>query len=81
MPAMLKGYFDRVFSYGFAFEFSDKGPKGLLKGKKAVIINTLGSTTREWFLSEGYHDAIKKITEGKIRFLFDTVIFKTQAAF
>ena len=25
MPAILKGYFDRVFSYGFAYAFSEEG--------------------------------------------------------
>eukprot|EP01107_Rhizomastix_libera_P015954 TRINITY_DN635_c3_g1_i3.p1 TRINITY_DN635_c3_g1~~TRINITY_DN635_c3_g1_i3.p1 ORF type:complete len:123 (+),score=19.25 TRINITY_DN635_c3_g1_i3:146-514(+) len=29
-PAILKGYIDRVFTYGFAYEFSAAGPKGLL---------------------------------------------------
>ncbi|MGF7057578.1 NAD(P)H-dependent oxidoreductase [Brassicibacter mesophilus] len=43
MPAMLRGYIDRVFSTGFAYKYSDEGPIGLLKGKKAVILQTTGS--------------------------------------
>src|SRR5690606_40356054 len=43
MPAILKGYFDRVFVPGFAFSVSEKGIEGLLKGKKAWIIQTTGS--------------------------------------
>jgi len=41
MPAMLKGFIDRVFSYGFAFSISENGVEALLKGKTAQIyINT-----------------------------------------
>jgi NAD(P)H dehydrogenase (quinone) len=47
MPAALKGFFDRVFTGGFAYDFSmgkDGNPKvaQLLKGKRAVVINTFG---------------------------------------
>jgi NAD(P)H dehydrogenase (quinone) len=47
MPAILKGFFDRVFTGGFAYNFSmgkDGAPKvkPLLKGKRAVVINTFG---------------------------------------
>ncbi len=42
MPALLKGYIDRVFSEGFAYSFTDTGGvKKLLKGKKVVLVNTL----------------------------------------
>src|SRR5690606_28064634 len=43
MPAVMKGYFDRVFVPGFAFESGDQGINGLLEGKKAWIIQTTGS--------------------------------------
>lgn len=43
MPAILKGYFDRVFVPGFAFSVGEEGPNGLLIGKKAWIIQTTGS--------------------------------------
>ncbi|MBD1382296.1 NAD(P)H-dependent oxidoreductase [Metabacillus arenae] len=42
MPAILKGYFDRVFTNGFAFRMSDNKMEGLLKNKKAVILQTTG---------------------------------------
>ncbi|MFC0272183.1 NAD(P)H-dependent oxidoreductase [Metabacillus herbersteinensis] len=42
MPAILKGYFDRVFTNGFAFRHSKDGPQGLLNGKKVIIIQTTG---------------------------------------
>lgn len=44
MPAMMKGYFDRVFTNGFAFRFEKSQVDGLLKGKKAVIFQTTSQT-------------------------------------
>lgn len=43
MPAILKGYVDRVFSYGFAYAYGEQGIDKLLKGKKGLIINTHGT--------------------------------------
>jgi NAD(P)H dehydrogenase (quinone) len=48
MPAIMKGYIDRVFSYGFAYRYDQGVQKGLLKGKKAVIINTHGKSHDEY---------------------------------
>lgn len=42
MPAILKGYFDKVLTPGFAFKYESGLPIGLLKGKKAAIIITSG---------------------------------------
>lgn len=42
MPAMLKGYIDRVFTNGFAFQVTENGAEGLLKGKKTIIFQTTG---------------------------------------
>ncbi|MBI4711446.1 MAG: NAD(P)H-dependent oxidoreductase [Candidatus Omnitrophica bacterium] len=43
MPSILGGYLDRVFSKGFAYDYTATGPVGLLPGKKVFIINTLGA--------------------------------------
>lgn len=43
IPAILKGYVDRVFSMGFAYEYAEIGPRGLLSGKKVKIITTSGA--------------------------------------
>lgn len=48
MPAVMKGYIDRVFSYGFAYRYDQGIQKGLLKGKQAVIINTHGKSHDEY---------------------------------
>lgn len=42
-PTIMRGWIDRVFSYGFAYTDSDDpiGTKGLLKHKKVLIIQTV----------------------------------------
>lgn len=42
MPAILKGFIDRVFTSGFAFKYVLGAPLGLLKGKKAAIFTASG---------------------------------------
>jgi NAD(P)H dehydrogenase (quinone) len=41
-PAILKGWFDRVFATGFAWDFGAIYDKGLLRGKKAMLSVTTG---------------------------------------
>src|SRR5690606_18400404 len=59
MPAVMKGYFDRVFVPGFAFEVGDQGIKGLLEGKNAWIIQTTGSD--QAYIAENGLDKMVKI--------------------
>jgi NAD(P)H dehydrogenase (quinone) len=56
MPAILKGWFDRVFVQGFVVDL-EKGrvySEGLLKGKKAMIVTTTGGT-QEMYRPGGIH--------------------------
>lgn len=48
LPAMMKGYIDRVFSYGFAYRYDQGVQKGLLTGKQAIIMNTHGKSHAEY---------------------------------
>jgi len=48
MPAIMKGFIDRVFSYGFAYRYDQGVQKGLLTGKKAIIINSHGKSNAEY---------------------------------
>lgn len=48
LPAILKGYIDRVFSYGFAYSYARGKQEGLLTGKKAVVVNTQGKSAEEY---------------------------------
>ncbi|GCD12802.1 NAD(P)H-dependent oxidoreductase [Clostridium tagluense] len=61
-PAMLKGYIDRVFSYGFAYEYIDGVPNGLLKGKKGLLFCTTG-TPSEMYSANGMHNSMKQTTD------------------
>jgi NAD(P)H dehydrogenase (quinone) len=42
MPAMLKGFFDRILTPGFAYRYVDGRVRGLLEGRKAIIFTTSG---------------------------------------
>ncbi len=51
MPAILKGFFDRVLTPSFAYRFSSRGiPHGLLKGKKAAVFITSASSRAVSFI-------------------------------
>lgn len=64
MPAILKGYIDRVFSCGFAWSMEQNAFTGLLKGKQAVIVNTM-ATSRDDLVDMGLLECMTKtIDEG-----------------
>lgn len=46
-PAILKGWFDRVFTNGFAFRYTEQGPVGLLKCRKALVFVTTGGSEED----------------------------------
>lgn len=48
MPSIMKGYVDRVFSYGFAYRYDQGVQKGLLTGKSTIIINSHGKSSAEY---------------------------------
>jgi NAD(P)H dehydrogenase (quinone) len=57
-PAILKGWIDRVFSLKFAYDFTDRGPVGLLQSKKALLMTTTGGD-RNFFESSGIKRAME----------------------
>lgn len=66
LPGILKGYVDRVFSYGFAYAYGKDGNiEKLLTGKKGLLINTHG-TPNEVYDSTGMTDAMKKTSDSGI---------------
>lgn len=48
LPAIMKGYIDRVMSYGFAYRYTKGVQEGLMKGKQVIIINTHGKSHSEY---------------------------------
>ena len=59
MPAILKGYIDRIFLSGFAYHMAGDHVQGRLKGKQAIILNSMGES-REHYAELGMFDAIEK---------------------
>lgn len=68
MPAMMKGYIDRVFARGFAYESSTGIVHGLLGGKKALLVTVSGAPLPV-LIDTGRWDAA--------RMLQDTHIFRS----
>ena len=44
VPATLKSWIDHICRAGVTFQYSETGPKGLMTGKRAVIVVTTGGT-------------------------------------
>ncbi len=63
MPAMLKGFLDRVFANGFAFAYGENGmPIGLLKGRTAQLFISTGNPD-EYYEASGMHSAQRRIND------------------
>ena len=56
VPAILKGWFDRVLAMGFAWNGGQFYEKGLLRGKQAMLICAVGHPS-EYYQTSGQHKA------------------------
>jgi NAD(P)H dehydrogenase (quinone) len=71
-PAILKGWFDRVFATGVTWNFGHIYDAGLLKGKKAMLVVTTGGG-EDLYQNSGAHKAtilqiLHPILHGTLRF-------------
>lgn len=66
MPAILKGFVDRVFTNKFSFEYVHGIPCGLLRGK-AVAFTTTGTFKIAYYLFLGRR-SLKILTKDSLRF-------------
>jgi NAD(P)H dehydrogenase (quinone) len=66
-PALLKGWIDRVFTNGFAFSYGN-GVKGLLKHKKALVVQTAGNTEAELQKDNIIEIIQRPMTEGTLQY-------------
>lgn len=55
-PAILKGWIERVFAMGFAWSADARYEKGLLRGKKVLVVATTGDP-ESFYSPEGMHRA------------------------
>lgn len=67
VPAILKGFFDQVFTAGFAYTYKNGLPIGLLLGKKAAVFTATGSSR---FISRFImrNDQIKIVSKNILKF-------------
>lgn len=69
MPAMLKGFIDRVFSNGFAFVYNENGvPEGLLNGKTAQLYISTGTPNEIYEQTHMHKSQNRVISEGVFGF-------------
>ncbi|MBT0726396.1 FMN-dependent NADH-azoreductase [Rosenbergiella australiborealis] len=47
ISTQLKNYFDLIARAGVTFRYTDKGPEGLITGKKAVVLSTRGGIHKD----------------------------------
>lgn len=83
MPAMLKGWFDRVLAYGFAYEDGRRFSTGMMPDKTAMLCVTTGGTAQRFSAGDAYgpiEDVLRPVTHCMLRYLGMTV-FDTYAAF
>ncbi|HZG15609.1 MAG TPA: NAD(P)H-dependent oxidoreductase [Candidatus Bathyarchaeia archaeon] len=80
-PAILKGYFDRVLTNGYAFRYEANGPVGLMNGKQAIVFTCTRESEAE-MKADGFDTLIKKqIVDGVLSFIgCDRVVHKNFAA-
>ncbi len=80
MPAMLKGYIDRVFSYGFAYEINETSGVGLLTGKKVFLVTTTGASQEDYEQLDMHRSFAQTVDSGIFRFSGMKVIDHTSYA-
>ncbi|MGJ9382570.1 NAD(P)H-dependent oxidoreductase [Salipaludibacillus sp. CF4.18] len=64
-PAIGKGFIDRVFSFGFAYELEGENPIPKLVGKKASLLYTTGAPKEE-FENSGMNEAMLRLIDQSI---------------
>lgn len=73
-PAIMKGWIDRIFFNGFAFNADEFKvyTEGLLKGKKAMLSFTTGAP-QELYSSQGPHDYMDQLLTYITQCMFEFV--------
>ncbi|MBL6936991.1 MAG: NAD(P)H-dependent oxidoreductase [Alphaproteobacteria bacterium] len=64
-PAILKGYLERVFGMGFAYQRKGSGNAPMLKGKRLISFTNSGAPT-EWVIQSGAWQAMRTLFDGHL---------------
>lgn len=75
MPAILKGYIDKVFLYGMTYKKGNSGSGGLLKGKMVFLFSPMG-TSNETYGKSGMLDSMKQTCDESIFKFCGMKVFK-----
>jgi NAD(P)H dehydrogenase (quinone) len=59
-PAMMKGYLERVFGYGFAYGKDGHGSEPLLSGRRLISLSSSGAPLH-WVEETGAFEAIRRL--------------------
>jgi len=59
-PAILKGYLERVFGFGFAYGRDASGNQPLLRGRKLISFSSSGAPT-DWVVQTGAWQAVRTL--------------------
>jgi len=62
LPAMLKGYIERVFTEGFAYRMAESGIEGLLNKKKVFLVTTSGAS-KEDYEESGFFNSMSQVID------------------
>jgi len=64
----LKGWFDKVLTNGFAFQYGDEGLRGMLHHRRALVLITAGGT-EEFFKKNNAEPLVHRpMTDGTLSF-------------
>lgn len=67
-PAILKGWFDKVLTNGFAFEYTADGARGLLPQRKALVMVTVGGSREDYREMDAEELIIRPVSDGTLGF-------------
>ena len=79
-PAIMKGYLDLVFTHGFAFRYEERGPVGLLRGKKALVMTTTRESEHDMKASGLDRVVEKQMGDGTLSLIGYDVVYHNFAA-
>ena len=67
-PAILKGWFDKTLTHGFAFEYGPGGQRGLLAARRALVLIAAGSGESEFESMQAKELLTRPVADGTLRF-------------